>query len=242
MQEVVAPPVFKISTTTSSSSSSEESEMILRESPLLAETSKRSARGKFNGWLADYVNDEEDDDEEEPCERIVEKKKRSDGNGYQALKRGRPCKSTYVDISRLLTLPQKEAADILGISESMLCKRFKECTRRKWPYRFLRKVEKMIASKEAMFPDEATMPALELEKLEELRMEREKCLEPVSIRLSGVDQLEAAEKKLKRFEGDGVVEQERGQVEKQVDFDDDSVPANILLNLFFNNQQQPVVV
>jgi hypothetical protein len=36
-----------------------------------------------------------------------------------------------------LTLPQKEAAAKLGISESMLCKRFKECTRRKWPYRYV---------------------------------------------------------------------------------------------------------
>jgi hypothetical protein len=39
-----------------------------------------------------------------------------------------------------LTLPQKEAAAKLGISESMLCKRFKECTRRKWPYRYVRLV------------------------------------------------------------------------------------------------------
>jgi hypothetical protein len=44
----------------------------------------------------------------------------------------------YIDITDLLTLPQKEAAKKLGISESMLCKRFKECTRRKWPYRYVR--------------------------------------------------------------------------------------------------------
>lgn len=44
---------------------------------------------------------------------------------------------TYVDITDLLVLPQKEAAAKLGISESMLCKRFKECTRRKWPYRYV---------------------------------------------------------------------------------------------------------
>ena len=43
----------------------------------------------------------------------------------------------YIDITDLLTLPQKEAARRLGISESMLCKRFKECTRRKWPYRYV---------------------------------------------------------------------------------------------------------
>jgi hypothetical protein len=47
-------------------------------------------------------------------------------------------RTTYIDITDLLTLPQKEAAAKLGISESMLCKRFKECTRRKWPYRYVR--------------------------------------------------------------------------------------------------------
>jgi hypothetical protein len=45
--------------------------------------------------------------------------------------------NNYVDITELLTLPQKEAASKLGISESMLCKRFKESTRRKWPYRYV---------------------------------------------------------------------------------------------------------
>jgi hypothetical protein len=45
--------------------------------------------------------------------------------------------SIFVDITDLLALPQKEAATKLGISESMLCKRFKECTRRKWPYRYV---------------------------------------------------------------------------------------------------------
>jgi len=43
----------------------------------------------------------------------------------------------YIDITDLLVLPQKDAARRLGISESMLCKRFKECTRRKWPYRYV---------------------------------------------------------------------------------------------------------
>jgi predicted DNA-binding protein (UPF0251 family) len=46
--------------------------------------------------------------------------------------------NNYVEITDLLSLPQKEAAKRLGISESMLCKRFKESTRRKWPYRSVR--------------------------------------------------------------------------------------------------------
>lgn len=37
-------------------------------------------------------------------------------------------------------LPQKQAANKLGISESMLCKRFKECTKRKWPYRYVSRI------------------------------------------------------------------------------------------------------
>jgi len=44
---------------------------------------------------------------------------------------------THIDITHLLPLPQKEAARRLGISESMLCKRFKESTPRKWPYRYV---------------------------------------------------------------------------------------------------------
>ena len=48
-----------------------------------------------------------------------------------------PTEYNYIDITDLLILPQKEAARRLGISESMLCKRFKECTRRKWPYRYV---------------------------------------------------------------------------------------------------------
>lgn len=66
-------------------------------------------------------------------------KKRSRGDGDPS----------FVDITALLVhpqlnliltlevLPQKEAAVRLGISESMLCKRFKECTQRKWPYRYV---------------------------------------------------------------------------------------------------------
>ena len=36
------------------------------------------------------------------------------------------------------------AANKLDVSESMLCKRFKEITNRKWPYRFVAKLEKEI--------------------------------------------------------------------------------------------------
>lgn len=72
--------------------------------------------------------------------RIAKRRRNSTGSigNYVPRKRARgEFDSNYVDITPLLVLPQKEAASRLGISESMLCKRFKECTRRKWPYRYV---------------------------------------------------------------------------------------------------------
>ena len=83
------------------------------------------------------------------------------------------------DITHLLTLPQKEAAKILGISESMLCKRFKEQTQRKWPYRYLRKVERQISLKKKS----KKLSVEDIKRLETLSKEREKCLSSVQIRL-----------------------------------------------------------
>jgi hypothetical protein len=110
---------------------------------------------------------------------------------------------TYVDITELLVLPQKEAAAKLGISESMLCKRFKECTRRKWPYRYvsasplrsladtdawlqLRKIDKLINMLK-MHRKSGTLTPEDQEKLERLTKEREECLRPVRIRITGHD-------------------------------------------------------
>jgi hypothetical protein len=93
----------------------------------------------------------------------------------------------YIDITPLLVLPQKEAASKLGISESMLCKRFKECTRRKWPYRYLRKIDKMLQ----MFSPkgENFTTGEDQEKIDRLRKEREECLQPVKIRITGNDKV-----------------------------------------------------
>jgi len=93
----------------------------------------------------------------------------------------------YIDITPLLVLPQKEAASKLGISESMLCKRFKECTRRKWPYRYLRKIDKMLQT----FPPkgEYYSNSDDQEKIQRLRKEREECLQPVKIRITGNDKV-----------------------------------------------------
>jgi len=87
------------------------------------------------------------------------------------------------DITELLTLPQKEAAHKLGISESMLCKRFKESTQRKWPYRYLLKLDKVIKILESQDKD-GTISEEDRMKLNKLGAERVQCLHPVKIRIS----------------------------------------------------------
>jgi hypothetical protein len=111
---------------------------------------------------------------------------------------------TYVDITELLVLPQKEAAAKLGISESMLCKRFKECTRRKWPYRYLRKIDKLINMLK-MHRKSGTLTPEDQEKLERLTKEREECLRPVRIRITGHDRAS--------FQGDNDEEDESPEEE-----------------------------
>lgn len=90
------------------------------------------------------------------------------------------------DITELLTLPQKEAAHRLGISESMLCKRFKESTQRKWPYRYLLKLDKVIKILESQDRD-GTISDDDKTKLNKLAVERVQCLHPVKIRISPND-------------------------------------------------------
>jgi len=110
----------------------------------------------------------------------------SSGNGFPKKRIRGEVDSSYVDITSLLILPQKEAATKLGISESMLCKRFKECTRRKWPYRYLRKIDKMIHVL-TLNKKGDSLSKDELEKVEKLKAEREECLHPVKIRITGHD-------------------------------------------------------
>lgn len=99
----------------------------------------------------------------------------------------RDSQSAYVDITDLLSLPQKDAAARLGISESMLCKRFKECTRRKWPYRYLRKVEKQISQLNEQRQVTGYLTHEESARLEGLMQERDDCLAPVRIRVTNHD-------------------------------------------------------
>jgi hypothetical protein len=107
----------------------------------------------------------------------------------RGVKRGRPIqKSQMVDITELLGLPQRQAAEVLGISESMLCKRYKERTKRKWPFRYLGKLEKKIAVKEAQLSRDGSLSVLEQSALDSLLKERAECLMPVSIRITDVDE------------------------------------------------------
>eukprot|EP01091_Cochliopodium_minus_P003508 TRINITY_DN1343_c0_g1_i2.p1 TRINITY_DN1343_c0_g1~~TRINITY_DN1343_c0_g1_i2.p1 ORF type:complete len:131 (-),score=38.88 TRINITY_DN1343_c0_g1_i2:340-732(-) len=75
------------------------------------------------------------------------------------------------DITTLLNLPQKLAALKLDMSESMLCKKFKETVNKKWPFRQIQKIEREIA---------ATDNKNEIERLTEKRNSN---LYPVSIYL-----------------------------------------------------------
>jgi len=97
----------------------------------------------------------------------------------QKPKRKRAKLSTYTDITHLLHLPQKEAAQKLGISESMLCKRFKEQTQRKWPFRNLRKLDKQIEKKQKAF----FISSDDQKKIQLLKDQRDSCLAPVEIRI-----------------------------------------------------------
>jgi hypothetical protein len=124
----------------------------------------------------------------------INKRKRSCFNGHITKQRKRTrgeSDSNYVDITPLLVLPQKEAATRLGISESMLCKRFKECTRRKWPYRYLRKIDKMIRVL-TLNKKSDSLPREDQEKIQRLKRERDECLHPVKIRITGHDKSSTA--------------------------------------------------
>jgi len=83
--------------------------------------------------------------------------------------------TVWVDITCLLHLPQKEASRVLGISVSLLCKRFKEATNRKWPQRLLKKVRKELNPEEQT---EDPKLAKQLTKVEE------RCLSNAQIRLT----------------------------------------------------------
>lgn len=116
-------------------------------------------------------------------------------------KRGRPTDAdTIVDISQMLKLPQKTAAAVLGISESMLCKRFKEFTRRKWPYREMMRLNASITQIKSIMMRDGRTPQLE-QDLETAQNALRECMMPVRIRFSGPEQLRLAQSNLGEIPG-----------------------------------------
>ena len=90
-------------------------------------------------------------------------------NGIENLNTSKKKTNLLTDITDLLILPQKIAAAKLGMTESMLSKKFKEATNRKWPYRYLKKLERDMEE------------AKNEEQKEKLTEQREELLSPVSI-------------------------------------------------------------
>ena len=93
----------------------------------------------------------------------------------------------YIDITDLLTLPQSEAASILGVPTSTLSKRWKEAVRgRKWPFRTVTRIDKEILTLLHNIPQGSTSQQLPEEveaSLALLMKRRQEELKPVIIRL-----------------------------------------------------------
>jgi len=92
--------------------------------------------------------------------------------------------SNYVDITPYLNLPQKQAAQRLGIPTSTLSKRWKEAVcGRKWPYRCVCKLDKEILTLlQNIQPGEPLSPEIE-EALAKLLKRRKEELRSVIIRI-----------------------------------------------------------
>jgi hypothetical protein len=57
------------------------------------------------------------------------------------------CKGKFFDITDLLTMKQKDVANLLGMHKASLCKKFKMTTKRRWPYREHKKILRSIKIK-----------------------------------------------------------------------------------------------
>eukprot|EP01091_Cochliopodium_minus_P020871 TRINITY_DN926_c0_g1_i1.p1 TRINITY_DN926_c0_g1~~TRINITY_DN926_c0_g1_i1.p1 ORF type:complete len:347 (-),score=75.79 TRINITY_DN926_c0_g1_i1:67-1107(-) len=88
--------------------------------------------------------------------------------------------TVWVDISCILHLPQKEASRVLGISGSLLCKRYKESTNnRKWPHRMMKKVRKEMTD-----PQTEDNEQKDPKMFRQLQRMKEHCSKPARIRLT----------------------------------------------------------
>jgi hypothetical protein len=61
--------------------------------------------------------------------------------------RKKKCMGKFFDITDLLTMKQKDVANLLGMHKASLCKKFKMTTNRRWPYREHKKILRSIKIK-----------------------------------------------------------------------------------------------
>ena len=98
-----------------------------------------------------------------------------------------------VDITNLLMFPQKIAAKILCISESMLCKIFKSQTdNKKWPYR----KTQCILNKILNLKNDTTNIQKNMTEIHKLEKSVEECLQPITLELASTSFLG---KRIKKF-------------------------------------------
>lgn len=102
----------------------------------------------------------------------------------------------------------------------MLCKRYKECTKRKWPHRYLGKLVKKIAAKEALrVKNGGVLSQLEEVALQKLQAEKEAIMQPVTIRLSDAADDEDDDEEDVELEKRG--EEEEAETKEQSDLNEE---------------------
>lgn len=90
----------------------------------------------------------------------------------------------YCDITKMLSMPQSKAAQILGIPTSTLSKRWKEAVQsRKWPWRNICKIDREISEMLQNIAPNGTVPPSCRNRLAILIRKRNEELRPVVIRL-----------------------------------------------------------
>ena len=90
-----------------------------------------------------------------------------------------PSDLKLIEITSLLVYPQKKAAKFLQISESMMCKRWKEATNRKWPFRSIQKYHKLLKQ----LQNENNQESKNYNQIAIIKKKLKQALDPVSISL-----------------------------------------------------------
>lgn len=93
-----------------------------------------------------------------------------------------------VDMREYLHLPQKEVASMLGIPSSTLHKRWKKSTDKKWPYRFISKLQIKIKTLEENYSVSKSIEFKSLIEKNRLNLKNEIGVNPIWIKTSVVDE------------------------------------------------------